>query len=42
VTVEVRGSVLLIGLNREAKRNALSPQMFDDLAAALARTGHRC
>jgi enoyl-CoA hydratase/carnithine racemase len=37
VTLEVRGAVLLIGLDRPAKRNALSPQMLDELAVAYAR-----
>src|ERR1700722_10978076 len=34
VTVERRGHVLLIGLNRPAKRNAFNLAMIDELAAA--------
>lgn len=37
VTTEVRDRVLLIGLDRASKRNALTPKMFDDLSAAYAR-----
>lgn len=37
VVTEVRGRVLLIGLNRPDKRNALSPEMFAELSAAYAR-----
>jgi enoyl-CoA hydratase len=36
VTVERSGPVLLIGLDRPAKRNALSPKILADLAAAYA------
>lgn len=34
ITLERRGHVLLIGLNRVAKRNAFDPLMFQDLARA--------
>lgn len=34
ITLERRGHVLLIGLNRVAKRNAFDPPMFHDLARA--------
>jgi enoyl-CoA hydratase len=34
VTLERRGSVLLIGLNRVAKRNAFDPDLFHELARA--------
>ena len=34
VTVERRGHVLLMGLNRPAKRNAFNLAMIDQLAAA--------
>jgi len=34
ITTERRGHVLLIGLNRVAKRNAFDPPMFHDLARA--------
>jgi len=34
ITIERRGSVLLIGLDRVAKRNAFDPPMFRDLARA--------
>src|SRR5580693_8803720 len=34
ITNERRGHVLLIGLNRAAKRNAFDPPMFHDLARA--------
>src|SRR3954452_14327865 len=34
VTVERRGHVLLMGLNRPAKRNAFNLEMIDQLAAA--------
>jgi enoyl-CoA hydratase len=37
LTVEKRGSVMLIGLDRPAKRNALTPKMFDDLAEVYAQ-----
>lgn len=37
VITEVRGRVLLIGLNRPDKRNALTPEMFSGLSAAYAR-----
>ncbi|RJQ74673.1 enoyl-CoA hydratase [Pseudonocardiaceae bacterium YIM PH 21723] len=36
VTTELRGHVLLIGLNREAKRNAFNVQMLNDLSDAYA------
>jgi enoyl-CoA hydratase/carnithine racemase len=36
VTIERSGPVLLIGLDRPAKRNALSPKILADLAAAYA------
>ena len=36
VTVERSGHVLLIGLDRPAKRNALTPKLLDDLSAAYA------
>lgn len=35
VTTEVRGRVFLIGLDRVAKFNGLTPKMFDDLHVAL-------
>lgn len=35
ITCERRGRLLLIGLNRVAKRNAFDPPMFHELAAAL-------
>ncbi|MGZ3422798.1 MAG: crotonase/enoyl-CoA hydratase family protein [Polyangiales bacterium] len=34
ITTEKRGHLLLIGLDRPAKRNAFDPQMFEELAAA--------
>jgi enoyl-CoA hydratase len=34
ITEELRGHVLLIGLNRVAKRNAFDPTMFRELARA--------
>lgn len=37
VVTEVRGRVLLIGLNRPDKRNALTPEMFSELSAAYSR-----
>jgi len=37
ISVEQRGHVLLIGLNRPAKRNAFDVQMLEDLAAAYTR-----
>ncbi len=37
VTVELRGHVLLIGLNRPAKRNAFNLTLIDQLAAAYYR-----
>lgn len=37
VTTEVRGRVLVISLNRPDKMNALSPELFDGIAAAYAR-----
>lgn len=36
ITVERRGAVLLIGLNRPAKRNAFDTEMLDQLALAYA------
>ena len=35
ITIERRGKLLLIGLNRTAKRNAFDPPMFHELARAL-------
>ena len=32
VVTEVRGHVLLIGLNRPSKRNGFTPKMFCELA----------
>jgi len=37
VVTEVQGQVLLIGLNRTDKRNALTPEMFAELSAIYAR-----
>ncbi len=37
ISIEQRGHVLLIGLNRPAKRNAFDRQMLDELAMAYAR-----
>ncbi len=37
ISVEQRGQVLLIGLNRPAKRNAFDVQMIEELAAAYTR-----
>jgi len=37
VTVEVRGHVLLMGLNRPEKRNAFTRSMLEELAAAYGR-----
>jgi enoyl-CoA hydratase len=37
VVTEVNGHVLLIGLNRPNKRNALTPEMFAELSAIYAR-----
>jgi enoyl-CoA hydratase/carnithine racemase len=37
ISVEQRGHVLLIGLNRPAKRNAFDRQMLNELSAAFAR-----
>lgn len=37
VTTEVQGAVLLIGLNRPEKRNAVTPEMFAGLSAAYSR-----
>lgn len=37
ISVEQRGHILLIGLNRPAKRNAFDRQMLDELALAYAR-----
>ncbi len=34
VTIERRGHVLLMGLNRPARRNAFTLQMFEELALA--------
>ena len=36
ISVEQRGHVLLIGLNRPEKRNAFDNQMLDELASAYA------
>ncbi len=36
ISVERRGHVLLIGLNRAAKRNAFDPAMYDELGQAYA------
>lgn len=37
VVTEVQGHVLLIGLDRTSKRNALTPEMFAELSAIYAR-----
>jgi enoyl-CoA hydratase/carnithine racemase len=37
ISIEQRGQILLIGLNRPAKRNAFDRQMLDELANAYAR-----
>ena len=37
ISVEQRGQILLIGLNRPAKRNAFDRQMLDELTAAFER-----
>jgi enoyl-CoA hydratase/carnithine racemase len=37
VITEVQGQVLLIGLNRTDKRNALTPEMFAELSAVYSR-----
>ncbi len=37
VVTEVQGQVLLIGLNRPDKRNALTPEMFAELSAIYSR-----
>ena len=37
VVTEVRGHVLLIGLNRPSKRNGFTPKMFCELAEAYTR-----
>ena len=37
ISVEAREHVLLIGLNRPAKRNAFDLQMYQELGQALAR-----
>jgi len=37
VVTEVQGQVLLIGLNRTDKRNALTPEMFAELSAIYSR-----
>lgn len=37
VVTEVQGQVLLIGLNRTSKRNALTPEMFAELSSIYAR-----
>lgn len=37
VVTEVQGQVLLIGLDRATKRNALTPEMFAELSAIYAR-----
>jgi enoyl-CoA hydratase len=40
VTIERRGHVLLIGLNRPAKRNAFNAAMIEQLAAAYHELEH--
>ena len=35
ITTEVRGALLLIGFHRVEKRNGFTPEMYDELAAAL-------
>ena len=37
ITVEVRGHVLLVGIDRPEKLNGLTPKMFWELAAAYER-----
>ena len=37
ISVEQRGHILLIGLNRPAKRNAFDVQMLNELAAAYTK-----
>jgi len=37
ISIEQRGQILLIGLNRPAKRNAFDRQMLDELATAYAQ-----
>src|SRR4028118_676335 len=37
ISIEQRGHLLLIGLNRPAKRNAFDRQMLDELAMAYAQ-----
>jgi enoyl-CoA hydratase len=37
ISVEARGAVLLIGLNRPKKMNGMTPRMFEQLVAAYAR-----
>ena len=37
ISIEQRGQILLIGLNRPAKRNAFDRQMLDELAVAYAQ-----
>jgi len=37
ITTEVRGPLLLVGLDRVAKRNGVTPAMYDALATALTR-----
>ncbi len=37
ISIEQRGHILLIGLNRPAKRNAFDRQMLDELAMAYAQ-----
>ena len=37
ISCEVRGHVLLIGINRPAKRNGWTPPMFQQLAEAYTR-----
>jgi len=37
ISIEQRGQILLIGLNRPAKRNAFDRQMLNELAAAFAQ-----
>ncbi len=37
ISIEQRGQIMLIGLNRPAKRNAFDRQMLDELATAYAQ-----
>jgi len=41
ISIEQRGHILLIGLNRPAKRNAFDRQMLDELATAYAQLEDR-